>query len=423
MAEMNNSKKTRIAYPIVEALLSFFAIFFISLGFSDNMTARGYATANLLSRLDSNNQNYFIYSSTMRSLEDDSNVSANYFTAFRRDTDFFRVITYLDEDENFAKVDVNGNGQSYSNYAACSLWTYSNSTRFENLNISLYRDVPRAQELNGYGANGFMFIPDYLADQMIESSNGELKTYDDLVPDYSTMSSEEIKSFVDKYSLSLTNKAGDTLRYKISNIFRVNGFNETYMNGRDMPSATSIGANIGKILGNYLVIVSERLFTENEETLLNFVKNKRFDIYYDLSTVTSIKSTVNQELTCYVKEDSQYLSSQYYSNLIHDSFISHQTQPMYTAFLVFGFIFLVASIALALIVRFKFIVAPRTHLWNILFVLIVAIVINILEKTAGAGSFAFLSFNNFMCGITILVILGVCAFCYFSEKKRWRTKW
>lgn len=414
------NKRKRIGYPILEAVLSLLAVLLIAIGFSDNYLSKGFATANSISRVNSDTSDYIVFSTVMRSLDDDSNISGNYLRSFRNTPEFVRTLSYFDEEGDVAKLKVQSNGQDYSDFAICDMGTYSNSERFENLDISLLRDVPRSQELNSYGTNGFVFVPDYLADQMIENSGGDLKNYDDLVPDYDELSQEEISSLLDKYALSITNEAGETLRYKISNIFRVNGFNEAYLNGREAPRETSIGATLESFFGHYMFSPSQSLVRNAETALFNFVENKQFSIHYDLFSVTSVRETTKLELTCYLHEADGYEKNVYYTNMIRESFIAHQPNFLYTLLLVAGFLFLASSIILPFVFKAKFLVEPRTYLWNIVFLLFIALVLNILEMTLGSVSYAFLTFNNVLCGGSILVLLAFSAYFYLSEKKKWR---
>lgn len=414
------NKRKRIGYPIFEAVLSFLAVLLIAIGFSDDILARGLATTNYLAKLNPNGNDFLVYSTVMRSLEDNSNISSSYLRSFRSDATYLRTLSYLDDKGDVVRVGIASNNYERQDFAVCNLETYSNTTRFENLNISLLRDIPRTEELNDYGTNGFVFIPDYIADEIIESSNGDLKNYDDLVPDYSSMNEAEITSFLDKYALSVTNVYGDSFRYKISNIFRVKGFNETYLDGRDMPEETTIGASLESFFGNYLFLFSQSLFRNDEVALFNFAQNRQFSLHYDLYNVTSINKAVKLELTCYLREGDGYVKSEYYSDLIWDSFVAHRTDDLYKFILCVGIFFLIAAAVLPFIFKAKVFVEPRTYLWNIIFLLGVALVFNILEVTIGATSFAFLTFNNFLCGGSILVLIGFSAYFYFSEKRRWR---
>lgn len=418
---MDQNRKKRIAYPILEALLSFFAIFFMALGFSDNSLSQQFATSGIVSKLNSNNNDFFPYSSIMRSLEDGTNITNNYSVAFRSDANHLRVISYLNQEGDVARVKISGENHEYSStFAVCNAGTYSNTAKFENHNISLFKNISRDQTLSIYGTNGFVFIPDYLADEMIESSNGELKTYDDIVPDYSAMSEEEIASFLEKHALTLTNSSGSVGRYKISNIFRVKGFNEAYMNGREMPEETTVGDSFESFFGHYVFMPSRILFNEDEAALFSLAKNKQYSIYYDISTICSLKTSTNQQLACYVKGESGYSRSDYYSSLMQNAFISYVPRTTYTVILVIGVIFMLSAIALMLYAKSSFLVEPKTHLWNVLFVLAIATVLNIVGITFGSTSLAFLSFNNIICASAILAIMGFSAYCYFSEKKRWR---
>lgn len=89
--------------------------------------------------------------------------------------------------------------------------------RFETNCINLYCFRPKNEELSFDSSkyDGFIYIPDYFADYIIES-NPNIKTYDDIIY------SENIN-----FAIKIKNNNNE-FKYKVANIFRINDFNKDY---------------------------------------------------------------------------------------------------------------------------------------------------------------------------------------------------
>ncbi len=127
----------------------------------------------------------------------------------------------ISDNSDVASFDTLFNGEKMP-FSTCvvSGRNYSNDAellRLETVCINIFKYRPRQEELYYDSSNfdGFIYIPDYYADYIIDNFYPEY-TYDDFLTNDSLN------------SISLGNET-KSFKYKIANIFHVNGFNERHM--------------------------------------------------------------------------------------------------------------------------------------------------------------------------------------------------
>ncbi len=172
----------------------------------------------------------------------------------------FASMPALVEPENGAirDFDISFGGENlFSDFGVASGGNYTNQeslVRFEMLCINLYKYQPKNIELSFDSSlfDGFVYIPDYLADVLISASNGKFLSYDDLI------------SLNNKEGLIVS--SGDaTYSYRIANVFHVNGFNRNYCIDRDqIYNDYDTGAKLQKCFGNFIIVSNIARLAEND---------------------------------------------------------------------------------------------------------------------------------------------------------------
>ena len=301
-------------------------------------------------------------------------------------------------------------GGTYTNQIIVDSDGYS-YTRFETICINLLSFRDKSEELvydlNSY--DGVIYLPDYIADYIIEKEG--LTNYTEL--------------FSDSYSFLLTFNNKE-YRYKVANIFHVDGFNSNYSGFESKYNDYNNGKKIEEFLGEYVFITNRNRVIQDSSgvlfsSLVNVLTPKIyiFDQFY--------KSLVNYLNSCEISFN-EILQIANGNNIIDydrndeilDSYLLSKTffTNVNDVLLILLFVvFLILTIALVYIgYKFKFkLVLMELFLTSFVSLIIAFILkLSILEYNV----FIFLnSFSLILPAVCMAISLILFAILIYKEKK------
>ena len=300
-----------------------------------------------------------------------------------------------------------GNGVFYS--------SQENPVRLETVMMNLYKYRDRSEELSfdKDKCDGFIFIPDFWADEIIKI-NG-LSSYDDLFTD-------DENNFV---TLSFDDVA---VTYKIANVFHVNGFKEEYCVDREL---TYDDNNYGQIMNSYL---GSFCFISNFNTVLSENNNFGASLYSINISKKLVTRNYFTTITNHFKDSNPEYEIQLFSlneekvpelmpitNSIKDLYFSANTYSTDYLFLALGVISIIASLIIKFLTDQKSLTDVKlTNLISIgliLVILLISQLVNVFANTL-QGWLIFSPFFN--AGLVISLIVFVISFIveYMRVKQR-----
>lgn len=250
-----------------------------------------------------------------------------------------------------------------------------NPPQFETLLINLFKHRERAVEIkyDPTKYQGFTYIPDYFADYIIEHS-AAVSTYNDLLDN-------EVP-----FVLSV---GGEEIKYKIANIFCVNGFKKEYC-GDVEPEITY---DYGKLLSDFFIhfcVVSNvnpimKISENYNMSVVSMLVPKRFVLMDTLNAVheTSKLNGDSAKIDLYYSDGKNIV---YYEN--SETFSQRFLYPESSTgwgFKIFGLVVYVVSIAILSYTFYKFsserhfYIFTLSQIGGLLFILIL---FSILRKTS-----------------------------------------
>lgn len=286
-------KTKKLLFIILQGIFSLFVILtnvFSGFYFSSFNFSHQNAELSMIKEVSSQKKSDLFSSTFSFNSDDNRDYNEKYFATyypvnFSNSSTTLLFLSVSRSDDSIATFNFGFDDLSF-NYrtSIISGLTYTNredKVMFETLPINLYRYQPKSVELsyNDDVYNGFVYIPDFYADYII--SNSSLTSYDDLL------------DHVNEHTFTIT--CGKTVfKYKIANIFHVDGFNEEYTQGEHTYIDDNKGEFIKKIFGNYC-LVSNYSALINEEvglrlSVTNVSKNKQYIIDEYLSSIAGFSS-------------------------------------------------------------------------------------------------------------------------------------
>lgn len=196
--------------------------------------------------------------------------------------DGYQHILSVSDKETTLKANISFCGQNlpFKSAVGNSL-VYSNKENppsFETLLINLFKYRPRSEEIS-YDSNkyaGFIYIPDYYADYIIEHNNS-YSSYNDF--------------FTNETSLTLT-IYGKKLDYKVANIFCINGFKKEYCDGVETKTPYKYGKLLNDYFNDFCIVSNTSAIVELSNDLhlsvVSLLIAKRFLL---MDTLRNVKNT------------------------------------------------------------------------------------------------------------------------------------
>lgn len=305
-------------------------------------------------------------------------------------------------------------GDSYGSLSLINLASYDNQVtlkRFETININLYK-TPTVEQNESYSCDGTVYIPDYLADQIIQN-NEDLQGYDDLLPDLSVLDEATRNSFLSSCSVSID--VGSTTRsYRISNIFHVDGFNEEYCSEIYEYNDNGVSQTLSSFYGNYVVINDSELSNIYEQRMVVGCVNKQYVIYDEIKEAMKAGGS---SPTIYDIDDNGVSINQEYTELLNKSFSYSGLELYQTLLLVLGIALL--GIHIFLNVYFRKRIDPKTFLFSAIGITTIMLIMQIIYVVWGQYNLTFLTIYNapFNIVMVICLVLYISLFLITRRKK------
>lgn len=187
-----------------------------------------------------------------------------------------------------------------------TLSNMSNTKKFESLNLELLKQISGERDATGF--DGVVYLPDYLADKIIENSNGLYSTYDALLDS--------------RYGLTMS-CAGKSRRYRLANIFYTANFAYASSDESYQKKDNGNGKLMKSFLGDFVFTQDRYFFNTINSSFGSVFASRQFMIKGLGETVFQAfpkgqvsASFLYQETTDLVAyADSQIFSEIYYSGV------------------------------------------------------------------------------------------------------------
>lgn len=355
-----------------------------------------------ITKIETNNESPASIINTIFQSEYGNNFN-NYFT---------ETTAYLDNNQLLTAT-LECNGSYLLDVKHCDLCMYSNQVslkRFECININLFKEPNRDEELNTFDLDGFVYIPDYYADKIIKESNGELKTYADLLPNLSTYSPEQRKLFLNKYCIRSKNVNGFHETYKIANIFHVDGFKEKYSYNDDESSAY-----LKAFLNNYVFVHSStQIAKKMSKCLITIFDAKKYLIQERIELPLSFVDNNNIFIKCY-SVSSNNVSEIKDANIALEQIIAKEYNNfgLLWAIVLTCFFFALEIIICITNIKSSSTITNKTFLITIISTLLIFAILNILMVSAFKLNVYMIRFFNSIFFLNALLSVSSFSGLYF----------
>lgn len=300
----------------------------------------------------------------------------------------------------------------------CSYTNQERLLRFETMCINIYQFRDRSVETNPRGLDGFIYLPDYLAEKIIQSSNGRLNYYEDLFSDESTP-----ESLTDLLNIKVT--SDDSVKtFKIANIFHVDGYKKQYMKEPDKADEHIIndynkGAEMREYLGDFVVAYSYDFIKENNFSMFVSMDSKPYTIVDYTTRLTAGDGAVEG---VFYAHNNGSMSAISLSNPFFNSV--NQTNSKITEFIVSSILswIMVALSIFALGFCFYLIKEKKQRVFYFLFqiglLIMTHLLLTILSAILINYTYFFSAFYSKFFGITSLIFLFLIIFSFFFIKEK-----
>lgn len=294
---------------------------------------------------------------------------------------------------------------------------YSNNrdlVRFETvcINLLLFRERQVEHNYNRELYDGFIYIPDYYADYLLENNSGIGSTYMDL-----------LESDTNVIALS---KGDRSFRYKIANIFHVSGFQEKFTDGIDISyNDYDTGYKLNTFFNDFCFVSNYSRFSELDEGLFTSVvfeaEPKKYELDEFLNLAGNYKTfhKANKGSAHIYFYSSNGLKKCSNSNQLSDAYF-YRTNASWHVFI--GIVTFMLSLIIAFLSYFELFGLKRDVLMYFLlfFVHITFLIASfVLKKCFPFNTGLYLFFNPFSalaCIVTVLTLIIII--CSIKFRKR-----
>ena len=295
---------------IISFICPVLSCFLVGIVFSDHPSVKQHFLASEISVASKKNNDAKVFLK-YSVIDDEKNISRNIFLGvypqnFLYSTQFLTV----SEEDSFEPASFslsNDAGAIKEKISIVDGCTYSNQEkllRFETLCMNIYTFRQRALETYAGGCDGFMYIPDYVADRIIEQSSGRLKYYDDLLVD-----GDVPEELADLLIIKIKHKDDQIKTFKIANVFHVDGYNHDYFkDGNDSDAHVINDYNYGSIMkrfiGDFCVAYS-----------YDFIRNNSYSI---CAAINTQPYTINDYATTISRGGKHFVDGMFYTVFNND---------------------------------------------------------------------------------------------------------
>ena len=263
-------KSTNIKNIVCEAFISIASLSLIIVSifcFSSSTFILKNTEINLMKNWLNDSSDNYVYTSTSLAIDNDtSNLTNDFFSrVYPKNMDGTQTsVISISDNSGISHFSI-----SYNDFvipyqtAVTNGRVYSNNqepARFETVDINLYKFRDKSEELSYDSStyNGFVYLPDTIANSIIEN-NDSLSTYDDLINNA-------------KDNIFYINGNGVSFKYKIANIFHLDGFNLDYSDLTEYKyTDNNNAAKLSKYLGYFCFIYNSNSFATANDRYFNTV--------------------------------------------------------------------------------------------------------------------------------------------------------
>lgn len=286
--EINIYKSKRrfaLIFYVLDALLIIGSIVINSIAFSNvSFVSQDREMNEFFSEISNKNVSYFYSKTTFHNKNQKSSerMFKMLYTKNLSDDGYQHILTVEDEDGILEST------PSFGKTALPFISSITNSLVYTNkedppcfetvlINLFKYRDRKEEISYDPKKFDGFVYIPDFFADYIIENNNN-ISSYNDLLDN--------------EIPFSLTIK-GNKLDYKIANIFHLNGFQERYCDGVITKTTYGYSKLFKDFLGNFCFVPNTssilKLSNNFNLSLASVLSPKRFLL---VDTFKTIQKTI-----------------------------------------------------------------------------------------------------------------------------------
>ncbi len=399
-------------FTIITGCLS---LFFAGLTSSNSTLVNQEATYKRIAKLSESNDHGYAYATICYGEsgggEAGAALSYNYGSNFSGSQQI--IPACFDSDTNELKTFEAGFGAMGAVHIG-NLITYTNQKalrRFETAWINVYdNDLFNPHAYHGDG-DGFVFIPDFYADELIAGSNGAYKSYDDLLP--SSASSSSASDF--QY---LTIADGELIRrWSIVGIYHAKGFDAGYLGGEFAYNDGKFGDAVNLLGAPFLIAYDSSFFSKRLNGLTVFCSAKQYSIEEQIKTVAAYDEDRSSYVTFYSVKDGVPKKMDGYSSVSVAFLFQSDVPPLYFAFM---------ALAIASVVAFFFLVRALPYEKPLSFLCYTALgpfvfsLVGSLCANFFGQQIAFLyPFFSYYFGAFVLIVSGIAVgFLIRGEKKK-----
>ena len=282
----------------------------------------------------------------------------------------------------------------------------TNLCRLETLCINVYqKDWTNPYELDG--EHGFVYLPDFLADYLIER-NDDFNAYDDLLPKFS-----DTRQMVDKKILKINSDIGER-KWVIAGIYHSNGFNESFLKDAEF---SYNDLNFGKAFNNFgypMLIAYDSAFSRKHlNGLLTLSQPKTYLIDQNI-TKLKVFANESESVTRYYKVRNGLVEK-----MSEGSFEpSNWTVPSWAFFLFFS-LSIVCLICFLWLLKKNLREKPKKEFLLLIFVPLFTsgLVSTIFKTFLGSICIGFNIFFSIYFGLSFIALFLASLCCIFFEKQ------
>ncbi|MCR4562905.1 MAG: DUF2304 domain-containing protein [Bacilli bacterium] len=420
--QLFSSSRFRKILKVISFVLPILSCSVIGLSYSTDNSSLRDAIAIKISNVSKENDNSRAILN-YRAFNKDSNVTRSIFNSIFPENFLYctQCLTVSSEESLLPKAFSISNdyfSSSISIIDGCSYTNQKSLLRFETMCINIYQYRERSVETNTYGLDGFIYLPDYLAEEIIKSSNGRLNYYEDLFSDGPTPD-----TLTDLLNIKVA--SGDSIKtFKIANIFHVDGYKKEYMKQPEKADDHIIndynkGAEMRKYLGAFVVAYSHDFIKENNFSIFVSMDPKPYAIVDYTTRLTAGDGTVKGMFYTY-KNGSMLdvaLSNLFFSALNQ---VNSKSVGM-IVFSVFSWIIVAFSI-LTLGFCFHLVKEKKYRFFYFLFhfslLIVTHLFLTVLSAILVRYTYLFSAFYSKFFGIASLIFLCSIIFSFFFLKEK-----
>lgn len=214
----------------------------------------------------------------------------------------------------------------------CNYSIQTGSKRFETALINVYCNDLFNPVAEYEDSDGFVFLPDIYADQLIAESSGLYAHYSDLLP--CKDSSGKSVSFHFLYVTS-----GDvTRKWRIVGVYHAKGYNVDYLDEEISYNDSNFGAALNGLGAPFLIAYDYSFFSTEMNGFAIFAKSRQFTIWQTIQTIVSFDAAGTSNVSFYSSMNGASTKMSGYSQIPGSFLTSSDVSFFYFLFMILSLI-------------------------------------------------------------------------------------